>query len=357
MKTAKEIGINMILTPILPLNLDTLRGTVKRPNCGLCDIAVDNGMYFFGFSKLDRYIDIATEAGIEYFEISHLFHPGGAEWCGNVEAMVNGEKKYIFDSSMRGDTPEYVDFIKQFVPAVVTFLKHKGVFEKCYFHISDEPNDKNIDCYEFANEYIRPMFEGRPLMDALSNVDYCNRNLVDVAVADMEFVEDFFDTNLAEKWCYYCCGDYKKCSNRFLNMAHYRNRIIGLQLYKYGFDGFLHWGYNFYYCSGSMYDVNPYVTTSAGLQFPSGDAFSVYPAKNGAYLSMRALVFKDAMKDIQVCRTLEKFIGKDEVIKVIDNEAEMDVTFFEYPRNSHFIPHLLDKMRLMIKEYKLKDNK
>ena len=121
-------------------------------------------------------------------------------------------------------------------------------------------------------------------------------------------------------------------------------------MYKYGFDGFLHWGYNFTYVSGSMFDINPYVSQSSSNMFPSGDAASVYPSKNGAYPSIRAIVFKEAIEDIQLCRTLEKYIGKEKVVELIDKEAGMNLTFREYPRNAEFLPRLADKMRQMIKE-------
>ena len=351
MKMAKDIGINMILTPVLSLNLDVDRGEkIVRPDCALVDITVNGGEYSFEFSKLSRYVDTALGCGIEYFEISHLFMQGGAYFCCNVEAVVDGERKLIFNTTMKSDIPEYVNFIKKFVPAVVSFLEEKGVLDKCYFHISDEPNKDSIPYYQFANSYVKPMFKGRPLMDALSHTEFCDMGLVDIAVANMADVENFFDTPLPEKWTYYCCGDYKSC-NRFLNMPQYRNRITGLQLYKYGYDGFLHWGYNFYYTSGSFYDVNPYVSSSSGSMFPSGDAFSVYPGKNGAHPSMRALVFKDGIEDIQVCRTLEKYIGREAVVKLIEDEAGMEITFFNYPKNAEFIPGLMDKIRNMIKEY------
>ena len=95
--------------------------------------------------------------------------------------------KYIFDSSLRADTEEYVSFLKAFVPALTCHLKKIGLFDKCYFHISDEPNKNNIDIYEFANKQIKPLFEGRPLMDALSEVDFAERGLMDVAVAETKY--------------------------------------------------------------------------------------------------------------------------------------------------------------------------
>ena len=44
-------------------------------------------------------------------------------------------------------------------------------------------------------------------------------------------------------------------------------------------------------------------------------------------------------------------IGKDAVVKMIDDEAGMNVTFFDYPRNSDYIPTLMNKMKEMIAQY------
>ncbi len=356
MVMARNLGINMILTPILSYDLDTWGENSFRPICQLVDINRDNGVYSFGFSRLDRFIDMALKNGMEYFEISHLFHPRGAEKCNQVEMVVDGERKIVFNMTMLGDIPEYVEFLKNFVPAVVGFLKKKGIFEKCYFHISDEPIEDIIHYYEYANSYIRPLLEGGKTIDAISNASYYQRGLVDAPVQDIDRTcfKEFEGIELSEKWCYYCCGNYKDCSNRFLNMPLYRDRILGLQMYKYDYCGFLHWGYNFYYCTCSYYKYNPFVSTSGDISYPSGDPFSVYPGDNGALPSIRAIVFKDALEDIQICRKLEEYIGKDAVVKLIDDEAGMDLTFFDYPRNPEYILSVTDKMRKMIKEFSQK---
>ena len=69
---------------------------------------------------------------------------------------------------------------------------------------------------------------------------------------------------------------------------------------------------------------------------------------------MRAIIFKEALQDVDVCKTLEKYIGKEAVVKMIDDEAGMNVTFCDYPRNSDYIPTLMNKMKQMIAEYAAK---
>lgn len=134
-------------------------------------------------------------------------------------------------------------------------------------------------------------------------------------------------------------------------MPSYRNRILGLQIYKYNLEGFLQWGYNFYYTFASLKKINPYVTSSGDRWVPSGDAFSVYPVQGGAIPSLRAIVFRDALYDVEICRTLEKYIGRDKVIELIDSEAGLNLTFSDYPRNNTYILNLIEKMKKMIQSF------
>ena len=102
--------------------------------------------------------------------------------------------------------------------------------------------------------------------------------------------------------------------------------------------------------------INPYVTTSSDKGFVSGDPFSVYPVKNGVVPSLRAIVFRAALTDIRVCKALEAVIGRDKVIKMIDEAAGMNITFSEYPKNSEFILELIEKMKKMLKKYAVVEN-
>ena len=76
----------------------------------------------------------------------------------------------------------------------------------------------------------------------------------------------------------------------------------------------------------------------------SGGNFSVYPGAHGALLSPRALVFYEGLQDLAACRLLEKYVGREEAIRIIEEEAGMKITFTSYPQNSDFLP----KLRLRI---------
>ena len=73
--------------------------------------------------------------------------------------------------------------------------------------------------------------------------------------------------------------------------------------------------------------------------------------KDGVAPSLRAVIFKEALNDMEVCRKLEQYIGKEKVVAMIDGYAGMDVSFTEYPRNNTYIPQLMEQMKAEIRKY------
>ena len=350
MALASEVGINMILTPVITPPLDTAVGTT-RPCTQLVKIEKNGDTYSFDFAMLDRWLDLCEKNHMQYFEISHLFSQWGLEYAPNIMVKENGVESYHFGWHVKSQSEEYACFLKQFVPALIAYLKEKGVKDRCWFHMSDEPHANHLDAYHYAYDLVVPMLEGCPTMDALSDYNFYEEGLVPHPVTSINHMERFLENNVQNQWAYYCCGQYKGVGNRFLAMPSYRNRILGVQLYKFNIEGFLQWGYNFYYAQLSRGLINPYLTTSSEKAFPAGDPFSVYPIKDGVAPSMRALIFKEALNDVEICRKLEQHIGREKVVAMIDSYAGMDVSFAEYPRNNTYIPHLMEQMKAEIRKY------
>ncbi|MBE7044429.1 MAG: DUF4091 domain-containing protein [Ruminococcaceae bacterium] len=349
LEMAARLGINMILTPVITPPLDTDIGT-RRPCTQLVQIEKKGEKYTFDFSLLTRWINLCQKHHIERFEICHLFSQWGAAFAPNIEVTENGEKTLLFGWHISSDDARYTGFLKQFIPALVDFFQEKGIAKNCYFHISDEPEPKHIDVYKKAYNLIKPLIGDCQTIDALSDYEFYKNGLVENPVCASDFIEPFLEHKTERLWAYYCCAQGKSVSNRFLAMPSYRNRIIGLQLYKFGLKGFLHWGYNFYNCWRSRYAINPYTTTSAEHAMQSGDPFSVYPGKDGPLPSLRAMIFREALQDICICRLLEQSIGREKIIALID--AEKPLTFSEYPRNNDYIEKLTEQMLCMISTQK-----
>ena len=345
---AGQLGMNMILTPVITPPLDTEFGAC-RPNTQLAGIRKRGEQYVFDFSRLARWLELCRKNGIEYFEISHLYSQWGADYAPNIFVMENGAERHLFGWHVKADDPMYEAFLRQFLPALLDFLKQAGVAGKCFFHISDEPSGAHLENYRRAYRVVKPLLGESHMMDALSHYGFYREGLVENPVCAVDAIGPFLENGAENLWVYYCCAQGKLVSNRFLAIPSCRNRILGLQMYKYGIKGFLHWGYNFYYSQLSRYEVDPYTTSSADRAFPSGDPFSVYPHKDGPRKSVRAEVFFEALQDMQVCRALEAVIGRPAVVEMIDREAGMALTFVDYPRNSGFIPTLMEKMKQMLK--------
>ena len=102
-------------------------------------------------------------------------------------------------------------------------------------------------------------------------------------------------------------------------MPSARNRILGWQLYRHQIEGFLQWGYNFWFTFLSRRFIDPYAVTDSGEAFPSGDSFIVYPGENGEPVpSIRQLVFHEALQDMRALQLLESRIGREAAAQWLD---------------------------------------
>ena len=79
------------------------------------------------------------------------------------------------------------------------------------------------------NMILTPLFT--PPID--SDYDFYEKGLVKTPVPANDRIDPLFKANIKDFWTYYCCGQYLKVSNRFLQ-----------------------WGYNFWYTTSKEYVMN-----------------------------------------------------------------------------------------------------
>ena len=353
-KTAVKNGINMILTPVLTPALDTAVGG-ERPTVQLVDVFKNGGVYSFGFEKLDRWVKMCLSLGVKYFEIAHLFTQWGAEHAPKVMAEVDGEYKRIFgwDTDAAGD--DYREFLTAFLPALKRELVRLGVFDKCSFHLSDEPGPTKLENYLKVRSVVSDLLEDCTIMDADSDYAYYEAGAFDTPIVSSDHLKDFLDHKVENLWAYYCCCQHTKVSNRLVAMPQARNRVIGYQFYKFRIKGFLQWGYNFYYSQWSLEPMDPYHCTDAGYFVPAGDAFSVYPAPDGtAYETLHLAAFTEALYDLRAMELLESLAGRDAVMEIIEDGIS-PITFEEYPHSDEYILKTREKINAKIKELAAKN--
>lgn len=331
-KAAVHTGVNMLLTPVFTPPLDTEVGG-ERLTVQLVDVKLENGKYSFGFDRFIRWVRLAQKCGIKYFEISHLFSQWGAKYTPKIVAEVNGSQNRIFGWETSADSIEYAEFLNAFIPQLIKVIRSLGIEKSTFFHISDEPNEDQIESYSRAKRTVAPLLEDFPIIDALSDYSFYESGIINNPIPCTNDIESFIEKGFPHPWTYYCCGQGGKLSNRFFGIPLSTTRIIGFQFFKYGIEGFLQWGFNFYNSQYSLRSIDPFAVTDADSAFPSGDSFTVYPGKSGAIESVRSEVFFQALQDMRALTLLCDRIGKKRTIAAVEADFGI-ITFFDYPRGT-----------------------
>ncbi len=336
-KTAVKRGCNTLLTPIFTPPLDTDIGGERR-TVQLIDVCVENGRYFFGYDKFERWVEMCKRAGVLYLEMSHLFSQWGAYAAPKIVATVDGEEQKIFGWNTKGSGEEYTAFLQEFLTSFTAKLESLGISKQCIFHVSDEPGLYQLDSYKAAKEIVKDYLKGYRMIDALSDYHFYEQGLIEEPVCATDHIEPFLEKRPERLWAYYCTAQSKNVSNRFIVMPGNRTRILGLQLYKYRIDGFLQWGYNFYNSQFSLYPINPYQITDADGAFPSGDPFLVYPGADGKpEESIRIMLMQEAFQDLAALKYLEQAAGRDAVLECLQEADYGELKFDQYPTELDYI--------------------
>lgn len=299
---AAERGMNMVLMPAFTPPLDIPIGT-ERMTVQLVEVEKNRDGYSFDFSKMERFTNLCKKVGIEYLEHSHLFSQWGAK---SAPKIIDKNGAPLFGWETDAASKEYGDFLKQYLTALIRFLKDKDLESKIFFHISDEPKDTMMEDYKKATAQVREILKPYNSGDALSHYCFYEDGTVKTPIVRTKEADDFVG-RCDNMWGYYTGKEvHDGLSNRVLTLPPERNRMMGIHLYQYKMKGFLHWGLNYYYdvLSHGIFDprYNP-----CGYRNHAGTSFFVYPAFNGTALpSMRQTVFAEGIYDYEALLQLEK---------------------------------------------------
>lgn len=333
-------GMNTILVPTFTPPLDTEVGG-ERTTVQLVDVVKNGSSYSFNFDKVKRFIDICLESGIEYFEMAHLFTQWGANAAPKVMAYADGELKKIFGWETDSEGEEYMDFLSAYLPSLTKKLDEWGLNGKVFFHLSDEPDENCIEKYSSLRKKIALFLSDYPILDAVSRYSFVERGIVDRPVPGNNHLEPFLENNVKGLWTYYCCAQGDKVPNRFMSMPSARNRIMGVLIYYFDIKGFLHWGYNFYNSQYSIEHINPYAVTDAGGAFQAGDAFLVYPGRDGKPEdSLRMMALNEGFQDYRALVKYEEKVGRAEVVALIERLYGGKLSMENYPASYKYIEDL-----------------
>ncbi|MBR7095386.1 MAG: DUF4091 domain-containing protein [Clostridia bacterium] len=326
-------GMNVLFTPCFTPPLDTPVGG-ERMTVQLVGVTRVRGRCRFDFSLLDRYMDIALKAGVEYFEHSHLFTQWGAKHAPKIVGKVGGREVRLFGWETDVTDEEYGRFLRAYLEALLSHLKDKGLDHRFIFHISDEPGPATHENYKRAKEMLGGLLDGYTVGDALSHYEYYADGTVDLPIVCTDKIADFYG-KAKPMWAYYT-GDqcYDGLSNRKLNSSGERCRMLGVQMYMHGIEGFLHWGYNYWYGVLSQGFTNPLLDACGYNGTNAGTAYLVYPALDGTCLpSIRQKVFYEAINDMRALLLYERLAGK-RAARALCESFFGEVTFFTHPESA-----------------------
>ena len=163
-------------------------------------------------------------------------------------------------------------------------------------------------------------------------------------------IEPFLERRVPGLWTYYCIGQGKDVSNLFFAMPGARTRVLGAQLYKFEIEGFLQWGFNFYYSQGSDYPINPWLDTDCDGFTPAGDAYQVYPGPGGQPVeSMRLMLVDQALQDLRAMQLLESLSDRETVLRLIDEDVP-PIRFASYPHEDAWVLGLRERINREIEK-------
>jgi hypothetical protein len=290
---------NMVLTPVMDLITPNLRG----------------GVLTYDFANFDRWVETFQKAGVlGYIEGSHLLGRAGSyDAALTVPAWVVDNGKAV-QRDLTPDDPRVEPYLSTLLSALNTHLMEKN-WKSIYFqHILDEPHGSEPAQYARVAALVHRYLPGVLTMDAIdaSEIHDELKNNCDIWVpqlgrfdAQMELIRDRMQ-NGHEVWFYTCLFPNKRYLNRLIDYPLLKVRLLHWLNYRYGFTGFLHWGWNFW-TPEPVKDTQPVIDANTQL-LPPGDAFIVYPdrADKSVYSSIRLETMREGIEDYELLMSLRQ---------------------------------------------------
>jgi len=298
-KVMSEHRQNMVITPLMDL---------ISPH-------VDGSTLTYDFSNFDRWVETFRRAGVVgYIEGGHLLGRAGSyDAALTVPAFVieNGKASR---QDLAPDDPRVEPYLTGLLSALNTHLTEKS-WKSIYFqHILDEPHGTEPPQYARVAELVHRNLPGVLTMDAIDASEMKDelRNNCDIWVpqlgrfdSQLDLLRDRIQSG-HEVWFYTCLFPNKRYLNRLMDYPLLKVRLLHWLNFRYGFTGFLHWGWNFW-TPEPVKDTQPVIDANTQL-LPAGDAFIVYPDRAGksVYSSIRLETMRAGIEDYELLTLLRQ---------------------------------------------------
>lgn len=257
-----------------------------------------DGTFSFDFTRFDQIAEVFWGTGkMDFMETGFLALRGLKGWSDTNFRW----KEFTVTKTGSGEKIKLpgTEVIPSLVSAFESHLRQKGWLQKTWFHIQDEPAIHNalswIDFSRFIHRYGPDLIR----MDAIETTFLLND--IEIAVPKL----DHFATwnEVYRKWqkkghelWFYTVGIYQGSlfPNKTIDMPLLDTRLLHWMNYRYDATGYLHWGWN-------QWNEDPY--REVGMHI--GDAWHVYPAKDGVINSIRWEQMRNGIQDYEYLWMLE----------------------------------------------------
>lgn len=267
----------------------------------------------FDFSVFDRYIELHEDMGID--RAIHCYTL--AQCAGDCDRSIieymdsaSGELRRM--ETAVGD-PGYAQAWGSFLQAFSQHLKHRRWLERTYIGFDEKPDaimDKVIEFLRHHGPELKISLAGNvreelyaSLDDLSLHVQFTERGVGQNSPPERAAmgVAQLLDpdrscaltrtcpTNATTTF-YVCCGP--AFPNTFVHSPLVESRMLPWFAAQGGYDGFLRWSYN-------DWPDDPYSHPEWG-NWPTGDAFLVYPGENGPISSLRWEQLREGIQDFQL---------------------------------------------------------
>lgn len=259
----------------------------------------DQGVYHFRWDLFDRWVDLFDACiQVKYFAGYHLVVQTEGK---QVYLIRNVDGKQQIGTAQIG-TPEAENWMEQFLTALYAHLQERGDVDRWLQHVEDEAAE--AESWKYAREWVRTCMPGVRCMDAIDNQKPMGalQGQMDLWIPRVDVYEknrDFYDFRLAQgegRWIYNCCEpNCQKYANKFLGWPLLHNRVLPWCCFVNHFNGFLHWGYDFWDPQDTWFGLNPEA-------FFKGDGYIVYPDRehNSIKNSIRMIATRDGAQDFEL---------------------------------------------------------
>ena len=288
---------NVILTP-----LETIQVFFNK----------SSGEFTFRFDRLERWIQIFSEAGVltrGRLEFGHIGRrSNNNDWPSafvfhTIWAQVIDENGNVTEEKVEVPIPTLVK-------SLYDYLERKGLLEKSLIHIADEPIPENEDSWKKLSEQVHEAAPKFRRIDAITTHNLESHLEVWIPLLDLFDVKYDHFKSIQKKgnelWFYTCWSPQGSYPNRLMDYPLIKTRLLHWINFIYGATGYLHWGYNFW--------LTPFYKHSPG------DNWIVWPGEEGPESSLRYEAMRQGIEDYEyfmmlveatndICENIANFRG------------------------------------------------